>query len=776
MDARLVHALSDRYDIDRTLGAGGMATVWLARDLKHDRLVAIKVLHPQLSAFLGAERFLKEIRTTAQLQHPHILPLFDSGDFAGHLFYVMPFVDGESLRDRISREKTLPIADALRIGSEISGALDYAHRHGVIHRDIKPENILLHDGQALVADFGIALAPAEADGRLTETGLSLGTPTYMSPEQALGERELDARTDIYSIGALLYEMLTGAPPFVGTSAQSIVAQVITATGTRPSRLRKGIPAHVDTIVMTALQKQPGDRFQTAAALQAALEHEGPQPFRSRRDLQAAIAVTATLILLAGAAAYLETHRSFTRNAPASPSIAAIPFLIQDSSDAYLGDQLPAEILDALTHVPALTVRPLASAPRFRSSGDLQAIARELQVTTLLTGSVAREGGSLRVTARLYDAVRNQTMPSVTFTNSAKNTFALEDSVSRTIASSFALKQSQMQTERQLAVGREGRTTNSAAHDTMMLARFYAEQRTPLSLTHAIKLFRTTVLLDSTYADGWAGLANAQSLRAVYGDSAPAPYFAAAKVNVLHALALDGNSASAHMTLGLIKVFYDRDFAGAGPEFKKSIAIDSMQSPTWLFQGWYYVSVNRLDSAIWSMKRGWEVDPAALIVGTRLGEVYYRADSLQQAASVLQRVLKVDNNYRFARTKLAAIYAEQNECGRAMSVLARGGSPYPVGSPEDALEVFVRVRCAEPASTDAWVAAVEEKDRQGEYTSAYFVATVFAARRERDNAFRWLRKAIANNDWGLILMRSDPAFRGYRDDPEFQALERSAGVL
>jgi len=192
MDARLAHALSDRYAIDRRLAAGGMATVWLARDLKHERRVAIKVLHPQLSALLGAERFLKEIRTTAQLQHPHLLPLFDSGDIDGQLFYVMPFVDGESLRERITREKTLPLADAVRIASEVSGALDYAHRHGVIHRDIKPENILLHDGRALVADFGIALAPAEGDGRMTETGLSLGTPTYMSPEQALGERELDA--------------------------------------------------------------------------------------------------------------------------------------------------------------------------------------------------------------------------------------------------------------------------------------------------------------------------------------------------------------------------------------------------------------------------------------------------------------------------------------------------------------------------------------------------------------------------------------------------------
>src|SRR5512146_844055 len=217
---RLSAALSDRYQIERELGAGGMATVYLAEDLKHHRKVAIKVVHAELSAILGPERFLKEIELTANLQHPHILPLFDSGSADGLLFYVMPFVEGETLRDRLNREKQLPIADAVRITTEVASALDYAHRHGVIHRDIKPENILLHDGQALVADFGIALAAARSDGgtRMTETGMSLGTPHYMSPEQAMGERDLDARTDVYALGCVTYEMLVGEPPFSGPTA------------------------------------------------------------------------------------------------------------------------------------------------------------------------------------------------------------------------------------------------------------------------------------------------------------------------------------------------------------------------------------------------------------------------------------------------------------------------------------------------------------------------------------------------------------------------------
>ena len=248
--AQLAAALAGRYTIEKELGAGGMATVYLAQDVRHDRDVAIKVLHPDLGAALGGERFLAEIKTTARLQHPHILPLLDSGEaFAdshrspgsGLLYYVMPVVTGESLRDRLARERQLPIADAVRIAREVASALDYAHRHGVIHRDIKPENILLHDGSAIVADFGIALAVQSASGpRMTQTGLSLGTPQYMSPEQAMGERNIDARADIYALGAMTYEMLTGDPPFTGSSAQAIVAKVLTERPTAPHVLRDTI--------------------------------------------------------------------------------------------------------------------------------------------------------------------------------------------------------------------------------------------------------------------------------------------------------------------------------------------------------------------------------------------------------------------------------------------------------------------------------------------------------------------------------------------------------
>jgi serine/threonine-protein kinase len=310
--------LADRYRIERELGQGGMATVYLAHDLKHDRKVAIKVLRPELAAVIGAERFLREIKTIATLQHPHILGLIDSGEVQGTAYYVMPFVEGESLRDRLTREKQLPIAEAVRIATEVAGALDYAHRHGVIHRDIKPENILLHDGSALVADFGIALAASKSGGnRMTETGMSLGTPHYMSPEQAMGEREITARSDVYALGCVIYEMLSGDPPFTGSTAQAIVARVMTEAPRSLSTQRRTVPLEVEAAVFTALEKLPADRFGSAAEFAAALRGQGTGPASARRSAGPApsskafkvVSTVATLAVLAAAALAVKAFRA-----------------------------------------------------------------------------------------------------------------------------------------------------------------------------------------------------------------------------------------------------------------------------------------------------------------------------------------------------------------------------------------------------------------------------------------------------------------------------------
>ena len=316
--AALAAALADRYRIERELGAGGMATVYLAQDLKHDRKVAIKVLKPELAALLGAERFVVEIKTTAALQHPHILPLFDSGEAGGFLWYAMPYIEGETLRNKLDRESQLGVGEAVRIASDVADALDYAHRHGVIHRDIKPENILLHDGRPMVADFGIALAlSAAAGGRMTETGMSLGTPHYMSPEQATAERDLTNRSDIYSLGSVLYEMLTGEPPHIGNTAQAIIMKIVTEDAAPVTRLRKSVPPNVAAAVGKSLERVPADRFETARAFADALNDPNysnvthPESAVGRlaaapattmagspRPLYAALALSAALLALA----------------------------------------------------------------------------------------------------------------------------------------------------------------------------------------------------------------------------------------------------------------------------------------------------------------------------------------------------------------------------------------------------------------------------------------------------------------------------------------------
>jgi Tol biopolymer transport system component len=311
MTNRLNTALAGRYTIERELGAGGMATVYLAHDVKHDRHVALKVLKPELAAVLGAERFVVEIKTTAALQHPHILPLFDSGTADSFLFYVMPFIEGETLRDKLNRETQLGVDEAVRIAREVLDALQYAHEHGIVHRDVKPENILLHGGHAMVADFGIALAvSAAAGGRMTETGLSLGTPHYMSPEQATAEKEITARSDVYSLGSVLFEMLTGQPPHLGGSAQQIIMKIITESAASVTTLRKSVPPNVAAAVAKSLEKLPADRFESAKAFSEALGNPAytnaaftgaasPPVFaRRQRARDAAVAILAVCVTAA----------------------------------------------------------------------------------------------------------------------------------------------------------------------------------------------------------------------------------------------------------------------------------------------------------------------------------------------------------------------------------------------------------------------------------------------------------------------------------------------
>jgi tetratricopeptide (TPR) repeat protein len=423
--ARLQAALADRYAIQRELGRGGMATVYLAQDLKHDRPVALKVLRPDLAAVLGGKRFLNEIRITAKLDHPHILTLIDSGESDGFLWYVLPYVRGESLRDRLTRDKQLGIEEALAITTQIAGALEYAHQHGVIHRDIKPENILFHEGEAMLADFGIALAAREAGGgRLTESGISLGTPQYMSPEQATGERQPDARSDVYSLGAVLYEMLAGEPPVTGTTAQAMIAKLLTERPTRLRVIRDGVPEGVDAAVARALAKTPADRFASAGQFAQALAQDNAitpraRPWRKRAGVVLALVAVGILLketavlVHGGRGAASDPNRvlvlTFTDESGPERS-PALGRMAQDYIIQVLTAAGFANVIDPLTAVAVS--RNVSAAGIVTEPGDFRMLATEAAAGTVISGSYYTQGDSIFVLTRISDTRNSRLLGTV----------------------------------------------------------------------------------------------------------------------------------------------------------------------------------------------------------------------------------------------------------------------------------------------------------------------------------------------------------------------------
>jgi tetratricopeptide (TPR) repeat protein len=429
---RLAAALAGRYTLERELGRGGMATVWLARDLKHDRPVALKVLRPELAQALGPERFLREVRITAGLNHPHILPLLDSGEADGVLYYVMPYVDGESLRDRLDREKQLPLEDALRIACEVADALNYAHSHDVVHRDVKPENILLESGHAVVADFGIARAVAVAGGdRLTETGIAMGTPPYMSPEQAAGSRDLDGRSDLYSLGCVLYEMLAGRPPFLGPTAESLIHQHLAAEPPRITGIRPTVPAHVAGALERALAKTAADRFNTVARFAEAIWPRVPTAAELapvRRGTGRRLRWTAGLMLGGALVTALVLRGSLGGRGSSSDFPAARPWVLvadfegtADQSYRRAARDLVGTVLDQSTVAASLPTEQmrlgLELAGKPETTAVTEVVARELAVRgnigSVVTGRLDRVGGSYSVLLRLVRAESGEVLAAET---------------------------------------------------------------------------------------------------------------------------------------------------------------------------------------------------------------------------------------------------------------------------------------------------------------------------------------------------------------------------
>jgi len=550
--SRLQAALADRYGVERELGRGGMATVYLAEDIKHHRQVAIKVLHSHLAEHLGSDRFLREIQIAARLSHPHILTLIDSGESDGFLYYVMPYVEGESLRERLRRQGKLPLDEALAITRDVAGALGYAHQRGVIHRDIKPENLMLHEGGAIVTDFGIAKAVIAAEGTsLTQTGFAVGTPTYMSPEQAAGGTDVDGRSDLYSLGCVLYEMLAGNPPFSGSTPQAVIARRFKEAA--PSLPSDGnIPEQVVSAVAKCLEREPADRFSGAGQLVQALQLTGQSGMK-------------TVV-----------------NAPSGSTggkrIAVLPFtdMSSDRDQEYFADGITEEIINALTKIQALQVASRSSAFAFKGKSiDIRRIGEQLNANTVLEGSVRKAGKRLRVTAQLISTADGYHLWSERYDRDMEDIFAVQDDIAERVAETSRV----VLTEDERRAMEVTPAADVRAYDYYLRGRELVSLHRRTAYQHAIDMFTRAIEIDPTYARAYAGLADCHALLYHYLEASQTNLQKAEEMS-RKALELGPNSPEAHASRGHA-LSLARRFAEAKEEFETSIRL----APT-LFESHY----------------------------------------------------------------------------------------------------------------------------------------------------------------------------------------------
>ncbi len=649
---RLAASLADRYRIERSsdgglalLGSGGTATVYLAHDLRHDRPVALKVVHPDLAASVGSERFLREIHFIARLSHPHILPLFDSGQSEGLLFYVMPYVTDESLRRRLVREGRLPVAAAVRITCQVGLALDYAHRHGVIHRDIKPENILFQDDQALVADFGIATAmEAAGQDRLTGSGLAVGTPAYMSPEQAGGGSLIDGRSDIYSLGCVLYEMLGGDPPFTGPTPQAVMAKQVVAPLPPIRSRRPDVPDHIERALARALAKEPGDRYPTAAEFAAAIEAEPPAGERPRGVVRRRAAVLVGVGAAAATALLFALGLSEHRERPAeTPTIAVLPFHnLGATEDEYFSDGVTEEITSRLAMIRGLGVISRTSARQYRQTDkSAKEIGRELGVDYILEGGVRwqRSEGSnrVRVTPKLIRVADDRHIWSGRYDETIEEVFQVQSRIAEQVATAMHLA---LQEPEQEALAAKP-TEDLQAYDFYLRGNEYFERPgDPETYRAAEQMFRRAIELDPTFALAFARLARLYISQFHFSERTPGR-LALARSAADSALRLQPDLAEAHLALGQIHYWGELDYEGALREFQIAHAADPGNGDLAWARALVERRLGQWDEALADFGRALQLDPRSGVKTLDLFEVHLRRREYAEAERYLTRALELE---------------------------------------------------------------------------------------------------------------------------------------
>jgi serine/threonine-protein kinase len=690
--ASLRRSLQDRYSLERELGRGGMATVYLARDLRHDRPVALKILHPDLAATLGPERFLREIRLAARLQHPHILTVYDSGETVGRLWFTMPYVEGESLRDRLERERQLPLADAVRLTREVALALDFAHRHGAVHRDIKPENILLVDGQAMVADFGIARALGAEEQRLTETGLAVGTPAYMSPEQAAGDKQLDARTDIYSLGVVLYEILAGEIPFGGASPQAMIARRLTEAPRPLRQVRETVPESVARAVDRALARAPADRFPSAAEFAKALDEPSSVPTavtavqpgpaaRVRRHAPMTLALALGFVL--GLGVLFGWLRS-QKDAPAAGTgttrlLAVLPFEnLGSGEDEYFADGVSDEVRGKLAGLPGLQVTARSSSTQYKKSGKSpEEIGRELGVDYLLTGTVRwdkSEGRSrVRVSPELIRVATGSTEWQQPFDAALTEVFEVQADVAGRVAEALDLALG----SRERAALAEKPTANTAAYDAYLrgeAASLAMGTGVPDQLRAAITFYERAVALDSAFAQAWGRLARAHSL--VYANGLPSvERERAAREASERVLRLAPDHPATHLAQGDYLQYVARDFEGANRAYAAGLRLAPQDPDLLQANALLEVRAGRWEQGLAQLTRAQTVDPRSVVTARRRGFILLRMRRYAEAMAASDYGIELDSSNLGAFMNKVMTWLAQGDLERARMVIRQAPAAF-----------------------------------------------------------------------------------------------------